>query len=367
MCRGSWCQPVTQPSCASDSCKQRFKKCYLHVLIRCDFLLQTKSFRSIGIQCERSFIDYEKCKHLSETDFKFYTGITQTVFELLYDFLGGDEVCDKLKYEYKYSTPKRERFNSELTSKTKLFLTLLRLRRGIVGRDLKVLFNITEYHALRIAYTWIRFMSLQFKKLDQLMFVSSAAQNPLKPRCFEKFPNLRVIIDSTEFKIQRPKHFQQQNNTFSAYKSSNTMKFLVGISCFGGLSFLSEGFEGSISDRKLLVESGLMDYLQPEDAIMADRGFDCEDLCDEKEVNLLIPAFLDHRTHFTARELILNRSIAVSRIHVETFIGLIKQFRLVRYAIPNAMLPIASDLVRVCAYLVNFQLPFIKDEDDTEK
>ncbi|KAE8745463.1 hypothetical protein FOCC_FOCC007843 [Frankliniella occidentalis] len=300
---------------------------------------------------------------MKEVDFRFYTGISQEVFEMIYQFLGGDEVCNKLKYEYDAKTPEREPFNWKLTAQDKLFLTLLRLRRGIPVRDLKVLFNISKYHASRICYIWTRFMSLQFKKLDDLMLTSAAAQNPLKPRCYEKFPNLRVIIDSTHFKIQQPKHFQQQNNTYSSYKAANTIKFLVVISCFGGLSFLSEGYEGSISDRQLLIQSGLMDRLQPEDAMMADRGFDCEDLCDEREVNLLIPAFLDQRTHFTARELILNRAIAVSRIHVETFIGLIKQFRLIRYIIPNSMLPIASDLVRVCAYLVNFQQPFIKDDN----
>ncbi|XP_026291788.1 uncharacterized protein LOC113216260 isoform X1 [Frankliniella occidentalis] len=324
---------------------------------------QERTFRSIGIQCDRGFLCYAKCKKMKEVDFRFYTGISQEVFEMIYQFLGGDEVCNKLKYEYDAKTPEREPFNWKLTAQDKLFLTLLRLRRGIPVRDLKVLFNISKYHASRICYIWTRFMSLQFKKLDDLMLTSAAAQNPLKPRCYEKFPNLRVIIDSTHFKIQQPKHFQQQNNTYSSYKAANTIKFLVVISCFGGLSFLSEGYEGSISDRQLLIQSGLMDRLQPEDAMMADRGFDCEDLCDEREVNLLIPAFLDQRTHFTARELILNRAIAVSRIHVETFIGLIKQFRLIRYIIPNSMLPIASDLVRVCAYLVNFQQPFIKDDN----
>ncbi|KAK3926720.1 Polyketide synthase [Frankliniella fusca] len=221
----------------------------------------------------------------------FYTGVTQRVFEIIYTFVEGDEVCNKLKYEYRNHTPKIEHTKPDLTSKDKMFLTLLRLRTS---------------RASRIAYTWIRFLSLQFSKLRRHMFTSASAQNALKPKCFEEFPNLRIVIDATEFKIQHPRHFQHQNNTFSHYKKGSTMKFLVGISCFGGLSFLSEGYEGSMTDRKLVIASGLLDFLEPGDAVMADRGFDIEDPCDEKEVHLLIPAFQDGRTHFTARELIFN-------------------------------------------------------------
>lgn len=326
-------------------------------------LFQRKAVRHIGIQCVRSYICYGKCKTLPQGDFKFYTGLPQPVFELLYDFLGGDKVCSNLKYVYSRSTPRRQQFQGDLFPKDKLLLTLLRLRRGIPLRDLGALFSISEAHASTIAYTWVRLMSLTFQKLERIMFCSTAAQNGRRPKCFDKFENLRVVIDCFEVYMQRPTHFQQQTNTFSDYKQRNTLKFLIGISCFGGLSFLSEGYEGSISDRKLVERSGFMDFLEEGDAVMADRGFDMEDLCDEKGVDLLIPAFIRGRASFTARELLLSKSIAESRVFVECFIGKIREFRLVRWMIPNSMLPIASDLVKVCAFLVNFQAPFITDKE----
>ncbi|KAK3908154.1 N-succinylarginine dihydrolase [Frankliniella fusca] len=206
-------------------------------------------------------------------------------------------------------------------------------------------------------------MGIQFCRLDKYIFVSSEVQEKNKPKCFRPFENLRVIIDATELKIQRPKHLQQQSNTYSEYKSCNTVKFLVGISCYGGLSFISEAYQGSISDRKLLVKSGLLDHLVEGDSVMAERGFDVEDILNEMGVDLIIPAFLGKREAFTARELVGSKMRASARIHVESFIGRVKQYRLLRFMIPsNLALPYVSDMVKICAYCVNFHAPFVDFE-----
>lgn len=285
---------------------------------------------------------------------------------MVFEFLGGEEICSAFKYRYDSKTPTRIRARAELTPQDELLMTLLRLRRGIPLRDLKVLFNISEGHASRIVYTWVRVMSLEFKKLEELMFVSTRAQDDSRPKCFEQFQNLRVIIDCTEFRIQTPNNLDHRRNSYSQYKSANTIKFLVGISCMGGLSYISEGYEGSISDRSITEKSGFLNLLEPGDAVMADKGFDIEDICDELDVQLLMPSFVKERNNLTARELIWSRAIAESRVHVETYIGKVKDFRLIRYVIPNSMLAVASDLVRVCAMLVNLQYPFISLHQDDE-
>ncbi|KAK3929612.1 25-hydroxyvitamin D-1 alpha hydroxylase, mitochondrial [Frankliniella fusca] len=282
---------------------------------------------------------------------------------MLYEYLGGDAVCTQLKYRYDRKTPTKFT-DSELTPKDRLFMTLLRLRRGIPLRDLKLLFNISEMYASKIVYTWIRFIAEEFKKLEEVMSVSGPAQNGLRPPCFQHFPNLRVVIDCTEFRIQRPKNLQQQRNSYSDYKGASTIKFLIGISCMGGLSYISEGYEGGISDRSLIEKSGFLDLLDSGDAIMADKGFDIEDKCDERGLELLIPSFRRGRDYFTARELMWSRVIAESRVHVETFIGKVKDYRFIRYVIPNSMLSLASDIVKVCAMMVNFQYPFIRIPDE---
>ncbi len=62
--------------------------------------------------------------------------------------------------------------------------------------------------------------------------------------------------------------------TFSSYKNHITFKALVGISPGGIVTFVSKLFPGSLSDKKLVVKSGLIDLLERGDSIMADRGFD---------------------------------------------------------------------------------------------
>jgi len=183
-------------------------------------------------------------------------------------------------------------------------------------------------------------------------------ENP--PDCYKPFPNLRCVVDCAEFVIQVPENFEQQSNTWSSYKGKCTVKFLICSSVFGGFIFCSEGAEGSISDRKLFLKSGIMDYLNTGEAIMADKGFDIEADLNAIGVELIIPAFLGQREAFTIRELLLNKAVGASRIHVERLNKMVKDFRLIRYQIPMTLLDILSDMVQVCCNLVNFNDPFIR-------
>lgn len=56
-----------------------------------------------------------------------------------------------------------------------------------------------------------------------------------------------------------------QSVTWSSYKSYNTLKGLVGIAPFGGETFVSPLYTGSISDKELTLESGLFDLLEAGD------------------------------------------------------------------------------------------------------
>ena len=99
------------------------------------------------------------------------------------------------------------------------------------------------------------------------------------PECFRtSYPSTRVIIDCTEFYIQRPSSLSTQSATFSAYKNTNTCKLLVGISPDGAFTFVSSLYEGSICDRDLVIASGLLDKLERGDSVMADKGFEIDDL-----------------------------------------------------------------------------------------
>ena len=79
-----------------------------------------------------------------------------------------------------------------------------------------------------------------------------------------------MIIDATEFFIEKPTSPCAQKATWSHYKHHNTVKLLVGIAPNGAFTFISELWSGSTSDRTIVQESGLIDLLQEGDHVMAD-------------------------------------------------------------------------------------------------
>ena len=84
---------------------------------------------------------------------------------------------------------------------------------------------------------------------------------------------------------------------YSHYKSHVTYKGLIGIAPSGAITFVSQLFEGSISDNEIVKRSGFLTkkLWEKNDSIMADRGFTIEDDLNHLSVSLNIPAFLGQK------------------------------------------------------------------------
>ena len=92
------------------------------------------------------------------------------------------------------------------------------------------------------------------------------------PKLFqEKYP---VILDATEIYVEKSSLLDIQQLTFSTYKNDNISQVLVGISPSGSITFISDLYPGSISDKKLTQISGILSLLDKGDSVMADRDFD---------------------------------------------------------------------------------------------
>ena len=78
-----------------------------------------------------------------------------------------------------------------------------------------------------------------------------------------------MIIDATKFAIERPSSLLSQSSTFSNY---NTVKLLVGVTPSKVVCFVSKCYEGSMSDKWLVVVSGLLEKLDAGDEIVANKG-----------------------------------------------------------------------------------------------
>lgn len=169
-----------------------------------------------------------------------------------------------------------------------------------------------------------------------------------KPYCFTNFErnSITIVIDATEIRTEMPSNFQRQGNTFSSYKHSNTVKLLLGICPSGVIMYVSEGFEGSISDKELFKKSDIGEFLEENDIVMADRGFLIQDLCNEKKIKLYTPPMLMRRPRLTGEEELLTKKIAKARIHVESAIGRIKSYRILSKKCPILLIPIISNIFK---------------------
>lgn len=245
----------------------------------------------------------------------------------------------------------------KLTLKEELVLTLLRLRRGFHNRTVGNLFHISESSVSRIFISWI---NLMYHDLQFLIRWPTKEQVRSKlPKCFKYFQKTRCIIDCTEFFVQKPSLPSSQKITWSAYKHNNTFKCLVGITPRGSFSFISDLFTGSISDKKIVNESGFLNKVEFGDDIMADRGFLIRGELALKGATLNIPPFSMGK-QLGAKSTTKTRRIARARIHVERAIGRLKQFSILQRLIPLSMKSTYNQIVTVCGMLCNLDTQLVK-------
>ena len=119
------------------------------------------------------------------------------------------------------------------------------------------------------------------------------------------------------------------------YKSHATAKVLIGTAPSGACAFVSQGYDGSISDREIVLDSGFLDYLNPNNMVLADRGFDCEDKVEEMGATLNIPPFLKGRDKFTYSERMRNKAISRGRILIERFNQRFKRYLILQGIFPK--------------------------------
>ena len=294
----------------------------------------------------------------------FYTGFPSfPTLKAFYNFLGPS--VENLKYSKKQeesdilnSVENKRLRQRSLPPIEEFFMTLVRLRLGLVEQDLADRFGISQSTVSRITCTWINFLFVKLKELP--LWPPRDVVRANMPHQFKaKYPKTRVILDATEIYIEQPPLPELQQMTFSNYKNDNTFKALIGISPDGVITFVSSLFSGSISDKCLTRHSGVLDLLEEGDSVMADRGFDIEEDLMLRGVSLNIPPFLRGKSQLSEKELIVTRRIASLRIHVERAMERIKNFHIFDKNIPVSLTDIADRIFFVCCVLTNFQGPLV--------
>ena len=243
-----------------------------------------------------------------------------------------------------------------------LILTLMRLRMNLPLSLLGCIFRVSVTTASRTFRTTIEVMNA--KLVPALVFWPNRDELMLSmPMVFRQvFRNCACIIDCFEIFIEKPGDLRARAQTYSNYKHHHTMKFLIGITPQGTVSFISKGWGGRTSDKYLTERCGFLDKLNPGDVILADRGFDVADSVGLFNAQLKIPAFTRGRKQLSPVELESTRGLASVRIHVERVIGEARnRFTILQSTIgiqmceaehPNTLTPL-DKIVHVCCALTN--------------
>lgn len=310
--------------------------------------------RNMGIQTDptqskpaydvENFCDDNKCIH-------FYTGL-ESYIKLMFVLNSLGPAAYSLNYIYHKV--------ESVSIANQLFMTLLKLRRNLTYFELSRMFGIAENSVKNIVLTWIVFMSKQWREID--IWPSRSMVRYFAPSDFKAtFPSTRIIIDGTECPIKKPKAPRAQQATYSTYKNRNTMKVLIGATPGGLVSYVSPLYGGSTSDRQIVERSTLFSVLDPGDSIMADKGFNVQDLFAPLDVTVNMPTFFKKKNRMSGKIVMKDRKISSKRVHIERIIGLGKTYKILCQPMTSTETKISSHIVFVCYMLCNFRTRIVSE------
>lgn len=282
----------------------------------------------------------------------FYTGLqSYLVFEWLYNRLM-DKVPGMTYTSYKKeSSGKKRGPKRQLSGEEEMFLTLVRIRLGLLEEDLAFRFGMSQSSISSITRTWCSFLA---KELFTFIHWPTQEENKRYfPKCFAQWPSTISILDCTEGGIEKPSLAKAQAQTWSSYKSKNTWKKLISITPGGLISFISKAYGGSASDRHIVEDCGILNLVNAGDQVMVDKGFNIGDLLVGRQSELVHPPFLQDKGKFSAKNCRKGSDIANTRIHVERAIARIKDFRIIQGNIPLTMKDQLDDIFIIISAIYN--------------
>ena len=288
--------------------------------------------------------------------FRYLTGLTVDQFKVLMDCVR--PYIDCMVYgDGKGPTEK------SFTYETQYVIVMMICRHGLDLKFAAFVTNVSETTIGRIFNSWVVFLSTVFTKLDT---------RPHQKFLLQKMPSAFIntghgmtdlILDATEFKFQSASNFDLGSLMFSHYKNTTTGKALIGISAHGMGVIFSNVYPGSISDTDITEKTGVLNYVNEGHEVMTDKGFSIQDLCAIKGVTLNRPK-QKQSDQFSQADIQQNFDIASTRIHVERFIGRVRNWRILNNIWPMNRVDLLSSTWNMLCHTVNLVMPPIGPKEE---
>ena len=308
-------------------------------------------------QLEKLLFSYKEVKGNSAR-LSFYTGFPDTAaFDAFFNFIK----LMAVRMDYKGTGKVKEGHKTGPSRKLSLIdeflMTCMRLKVGLLEVDLAERFQVSVTTVSRTVVTWVCLLHSVLTQDISFWMERHEVDTLMPPPAFINlgYSDVRIILDATEIRIERPSHPQIQRSTWSEYKHGNTLKGLVGISPNGCVTFVIWRLYLRHTVNSTI---WLLHKLTAGVAIMADRGFDMRHETSKEGIRLYIPPFTRGRKALSYVDAKDTRTIACLRIDVERAIRRMKSFHILNGSpLSLTLVPLADQIFSVCAFLTNFQTP----------
>jgi hypothetical protein len=206
--------------------------------------------------------------------FRALTGLTVTGFDGLWQ-----EGAPRLAEAERERLTRAERQRQigaghpfSLTARDQVLLTVIWLRRYPIYDVLGLLFGISQATAVRTVPRVLPI--LEAAGLDSMRRRDPGQhRRPHLDDLLRETPEIAVIVDSFEHRIERPTDPSVADTYYSGKKKHHTLKVQVAVDEGGGIIDIPPSVRGPTNDLDLLRKSGLPARLGPEVGILGDLAY----------------------------------------------------------------------------------------------
>jgi hypothetical protein len=307
-------------------------------------------------------ITYESLRQ-HPSAFRSFTGHTPEQFETVFaQFLPAHRQRCAASPTTKEGQPRQRAFgggcHSRHEPRTRLLIALIWLRIYPTFEVLGFLFSLNKTNVHEAV-------------MDQLATLEGLADFPFERPAAERkklrslsavmdaFPDVRVVIDAKEQRIQRPKSSQEddrQKPYYSGKKKCHTLKNEIAVQPDGTIGAVSASVPGgAVHDLTLQRQTRLVAQLDPADeAAMVDKGYD--GIGKDYPQQVIYQPFKARRNRpLTQEQKAYNRHLSRYRIIVEHTNAQLNQFQVLSQVYRHARTR-HRQVVRAVAFLVDQRL-----------
>jgi hypothetical protein len=270
---------------------------------------------------------YEHLKHHANVFLKM-TGLRSNEFAALVDDLLPQFAQAE---QERLSRPDRQRDigggrNTELDGRDQVLLTVVWLRVYPTHEVLDYLFGVSDSTVSRIIQRVLPLLEQAGRDTMRMPDPGRKRRRSLD-ELLQDTPDLAVIIDSFEQKVQRPKNRDERDGFYSGKKKTHTLKNQVAVDeQTGAIVDISDSVPGPTADIKLLEQSGLMKRLPDGVGGMGDLAYSGIDKLHPHGLGAS-PRRKPRGKSRTPEDVAYNTAFSRRRILVENTIGRLRRYQ----------------------------------------